>query len=322
MATATRFRTSATGVLYGLGAAMLVASCGQAAATDGGLDVRADENDSAIDAQGADTVMTDAADARADSVDAVDVATLPLSCEARFWRYQVGRNNAGYSDAVALADQSFAYIKMRVDDLNARGANITLGGILALLYWEANAKVAFVNDACAENSYVRTAMCWQTPQARYSYQLGMGAIHTSNFYPCRDTTYTGRMRTRLLAALSAHGFTPTAAQIATVNADLQTVCAGYAPTAVDYYILAVHSAFAVPTDTHANDLANVGRFPFFTPEVSIDMFFGELGGNPPALTSDRQALVVFGGTDASYRDPAVQDRILGTYTTWAAANCR
>jgi hypothetical protein len=129
------------------------------------------------------------------------------------------------------------------------------------------------------------------------------------------------MRARFHEAAAAHGFAPTAEQLASVAGDLATVCAGYAPEPIDYYILAIHSAFGVPTDGSGNHLALVGAYPFFTPEVSIDMFFGELGGDPTRLTSDRAAIAVFGGADDRYSDPGFQDEILSLWEEFRATSC-
>src|SRR5205823_4296753 len=69
--------------------------------------------------------------------------------------------------------------------LQKSGANISLGGMLALLMYEGQGRLAHYNTRCSENSYDKSAECWTNPKARYSYQLGLGAVHTSNFHPCR-----------------------------------------------------------------------------------------------------------------------------------------
>lgn len=270
------------------------------------------------------TVTTDRtvppADGAATPGDAPPPDAPPPSCEERFWRTWVSRSNAGYADLPSLGHDTFLAVQTRHAALVAQGARVSLGAVLSILVYEGAARVAFYNDRCSENSYVARARCWETPQARYSYQLGMGVIHTSNFYPCRDTVHTSRMRSILARSLATHGFTPTTAQVSSVTTAFNTVCPGM-PTAVDYYLLSIHATFGVPVDSAGNDLAHVGRFPLFTPEVSLDVFFGELGASPSALTNDRQAIVVFGGGDPSYRDVALQDRILTYYTDFRAANC-
>lgn len=241
------------------------------------------------------------------------------SCEAVFWRTTVVRNNAGLAGAPALADRSFRYIRDHVEALNARGAHITVGGVLALLVFEGGGRVAFYNDRCKENSYVRAPGCWSTPKARYSYQYGLGAIHTSLFHPCKAGP---AMRRQMNKSLRAHGFAPTATDIDSIAPALRSICAKAVPDAVDYYILAAHDRFGIPHDSADNLLTAVGRFPFFSPELSIDLFFAEVGSDPTRLSSDRAMIVVYGGKDARYSKQAYQSSVLGTYTNYRDAKCQ
>jgi hypothetical protein len=257
------------------------------------------------------------------SSDGANDGALPYApgerCEYAFFKKYFDRDN-GPSYA-ALRDQTFAYIDQQVKTLNACGGGVTLGGMLSLMIYEGGgAKVAFFNDLCSENSYDASATCWTDPKARYSYQYGLAPVHTSNFHPCADVAYTSKMRARLAKAIADAGFAPSAAAIAGVASDLHTFCPSSTPTVVDYYILTTHSAFGVPKDSTGNDLANAGKYPFFTPRVVIDLFFAEISGSCSSLTSDAAAIAVYGGSDASYRTTAKQQQILALYSDFASQN--
>ncbi len=240
-------------------------------------------------------------------------------CEFAFFQKYFDRDNgAAYA---SLRDTTFAYIDDRVKSLQACGAKISLAGMLSLMIFEGGgAKVAFFNDRCAENSYDTAATCWTDPLARYSYQYGLAPVHTSNFHPCADVTYTSMMRARLAMAIANAGYAPSSAAIAGVTADLHSFCPSSTPTVVDYYILTAHSAFGVPKSSTGNDLANVGKFPFFEPRVVIDMFFAALSGSCTALTSDNAAIGVFGGADKTYATAAKQAQILALYGDFQTQN--
>jgi len=80
-----------------------------------------------------------------------------------------------------------------VDELHACGAGeVTLGGMLALLYYESGMKMGFYNTKCSENSYNSSNECYQDPESHYSYQLGLGGTHLSNFHPARTSTTPAR----------------------------------------------------------------------------------------------------------------------------------
>jgi hypothetical protein len=266
-------------------------------------------------------IDTGAADAPGFDVPELDAA-VPYppgeACEYAFFQKYFDRDN-GVAYAL-LRDETFGHIDQQVKALQACGAKITLGGMLSLMIYEgAGAKIAFYNDRCAENSYDTSATCWNTPLARYSYQYGLAPVHTSNFHPCADVTYTSMMRARLAKAIANAGYAPSAAAIAGVTADLHTLCPSSTPTVVDYYILTAHSAFGVPKSSTGNDLANAGKFPFFEPRVVIDLFFAAISGSCTALTSDNAAIGVFGGADASYRTAAKQAQILALWETFRAS---
>ncbi|MBN2360893.1 MAG: hypothetical protein JXR83_15665 [Deltaproteobacteria bacterium] len=241
-------------------------------------------------------------------------------CEFEFFRHYFERDNG--TAFTALRDASFLHIVQRQRALLQCGAHTTLGGLLSLMVYEgAGAKIAFYNDLCSQNSYNSSSTCWTVPKARYSYQFGLAPYHTSNFHPCADVGWTSRMRARLAAALEAAGFSPSADDVASVTADLHTFCPNATPTAVDFYILTVHSRFGVPTNSTGNDLPHAGTFPFFTPRVVIDLFFDTLEAACASLTSDEAAIGVYGGGDDSYRTPSKQAEILSLWRNYRAAHC-
>jgi hypothetical protein len=263
---------------------------------------------------------TSGADTSTGSDDGPFVPPPGTECEYGFFSSYFDEDNGpAHSE---LRDLAFAHIVQRVEELQACGAGVTLGGMLSLMIFEGGgAPVAFFNDRCSENSYDSSATCWTVPIARYSYQYGLAPMHTSNFHPCADVGWTSMMRARLLEAATAAGFSATPAEIESVGAELQTICPGAEPTAVDYWILAAHDAFGVPTDDAGNDLANAGAFPFFEPRVMIDLFFDALESSCAALVDDETAIGVFGGGDASYDDPAKQELILSLWEGWRADHC-
>lgn len=242
------------------------------------------------------------------------------ACEYGFFRKYFDRDNG--IGLASLRDASFAHVVKRQRALEACGAKSTLGGMLSLVVFEGGGlKVAFYNDRCAENSYDSSATCWTVPKARYSYQLGLAPVHTSNFHPCADVGWTSKMRARLDTALGAAGFAPSASEIDSVAPELHTFCPSATPTRVDYYILGVHSRFDVPTNGTGNDLPRAGSFPFFNPRVVIDLFFDGLAAACADLTSDETAIGIWGGGDASYRTASKQAKILSLWRDYEAASC-
>lgn len=242
------------------------------------------------------------------------------ACEYAFFKNYFDKDNG--TTFASVRDATFVHVVEQVKALQSCGAKITLGGMLSLMIFEGGgAKVAFYNDRCKENSYDTSPTCWNDPKARYSYQYGLAPVHTSNFHPCADVTYTSKMRSRLAKAMLDAGFMPSASAIAAVGGELRTFCPSATPTIVDYYILTAHSAFGVPKDNAGNDLTNAGKYPFFTPRVVIDMFFAEIGGYCPALTSDEAAIAIYGGGDSSYRTATKQALILKLWTDWKSVAC-
>jgi len=189
--------------------------------------------------------------------------------------------------------------------------------------YESGLRIAHYNTRCSENSYNREVDCYQHPEARYSYQFGIGAIHTSNFHPCKDIAFTGRMRQRFLEALGDNGFATDAGVVtADVLEEFHEICPDSTPSAVDYYILTAHRTFDIPQDGSGNYLEGYGRFPFFAPRVSISLTFGELLARASSIDSDRKAIQIFGGGDSAYSTTARQNEVLSYFENFRRDNCQ
>jgi hypothetical protein len=250
----------------------------------------------------------------------------PDSCEDRFFVTEFDARNedpTGLLDMTAIREDSLAAVKEAVAELQACGAGVTLGGMMSLLLYEGGFRVAAYNTRCEENSYnPMPSGCDADPEALYSYQFGLGAIHTSNFHPCKGGSYTQGMRASFIEACLAAGFaagddlvTPDTA------ARFHEVCPDDTPSAVDYYLLGAHDVFHIPRDDAGNFLEAFGVFPLFTPRVSIALTLGELASSCGSIDDDRDAIRIFGGGDSSYADPAKQNLILSYYENFAAENC-
>ncbi len=248
------------------------------------------------------------------------------SCEDRFFVKEFDARNmdpSGTVDLPALREESLATIKSEVAALQSCGAGITLGNMMSLLLYEGGFRVAAFNTRCTENSYnPTTANCDVVAEALYSYQFGIGAIHTSNFHPCKGGGYTEMMRTRFLEKAAAGGFSINPTIPAAMAQRFATVCPTKTPTAVDYYLLGAHDPFGIPKNTAGNHLVGYGTFPLFSPKVSIPLTFAELAGGCASIADDRDAIRIFGGGDATYAQTAKQDQITSFYRTYAAANCQ
>ena len=259
--------------------------------------------------------------ARAD----LTITVTPDSCEDRFFVHEFDTHNTdptGTVDLFTLREDALAAIKTQVAALQACGAGVTLGNMMSLLLYEGAFRAAAFNTLCSENSYNRTTSnCDAVAEALYSYQFGIGAIHTSNFHPCKGGSYTQMMRQLFLDQAAAAGFDVNPVIPADIATRFATVCPGQTPNAVDYYLLGAHDLFGIPRNASGNDLAGVGSFPLFTPGVSIALTFHELTASCASITSDRDAITVFGGADTSYGTTSKQDTIMSYYQSYAAANC-
>jgi hypothetical protein len=259
--------------------------------------------------------------------DDLTVTVTPDSCEDRFFVEQFDKRNmdtSGTVDLFALREEALASIKSEVAALQACGAGVTLGNMMSLLLYEGGFRAAAFNTRCIENSYNPTASdCDVDAEALYSYQFGIGGIHTSNFHPCKGGTYTQGMRQRFLDKAAAAGFSTDPGLVTpALAARFASVCPTKTPTAVDYYLLGAHEVFSIPKNTSGNDLAAAGVFPLFTPRVSVALTFAELAPSCASIGDDREAITIFGGGDASYGNAAKQDEIMSYYGDYKAANCQ
>jgi hypothetical protein len=259
--------------------------------------------------------------------DDLTVTVTPDSCEDRFFVEQFDKRNmdpGGTVDLFALREEALASIKAEVAALQACGAGVTLGNMMSLLLYEGGFRAAAFNTRCIENSYNPTsADCDVDAEALYSYQFGIGGIHTSNFHPCKGGAYTQGMRQRFLDKAAAAGFSTDASLVTSALATrFATVCPTKTPTAVDYYLLGAHDVFDIPRNTSGNDLAAAATFPLFTPRVSVALTFAELAPSCASIGDDREAITIFGGGDASYATTAKQNEIMSYYGNYAAANCQ
>ncbi len=265
-------------------------------------------------------------------VDGEEVARADLAitvtddtCEDRFFLDRFDSRNedaSGELDMFTIRETSLMAIKAEVEALQACGAQITLGAILSLLMFESALRAGSFNTRCNENSYHNTESdCDLVAEALYSYQFGIGAIHTSNFHPCRGGSYTQGMRA-LFADIAADAGFPTEDLL---TPELQNrfhdVCPDATPSAVDYYILGAHEPFGIPRNDNGNHLVAVGDYPFLDPHVSVPLTFSILYNQCSTISDDRDAIARWGGGDARYAETAYQNNILAHYENYAAAHC-
>lgn len=248
-------------------------------------------------------------------------ATAP-SCEDQFFFAQFAKHNQAPTGTSLTKPREAALsaIKAYVQKLNACGAKVTLGNMMALLLYEGAFRVGAFNTLCEENSYNKTATnCDADPEALYSYQYGLGAIHTSNFHPCKGGAWTQKMRAMLLAQMSQAGFS-TASSLLTAEqkSRFAQICPGATANAVDHYLLGAHSAYGVPKDATGNHLSGYGKFPLFDPATSIALSLYPIEAACSKVTSDRAAIATWGGGDSSYGTTAKQDQIMASWKSFAA----
>ncbi len=258
--------------------------------------------------------------------DDITFTVAPDDCEDRFFVSEFNNRNtdpSGNLDLVGIREEALATIRTAVSELQGCGAQITPGAMMSLLLYEGGFRAGAYNTRCTENSYNNTPSdCDLVAEALYSYQFGIGAIHTSNFHPCKGGSYTQSMREKLTELMEAAGF-DTDPSIVTpeLATRFSTVCPGENPIAVDYYILGAHEHFSIPKNNAGNYLEGYGAFPFFDAHISVNMTFNILFLSCSSIGSDRDAIAIWGGGDASYSNPAKQDQILSYYQNFAAANC-
>lgn len=250
----------------------------------------------------------------------------PDSCADRFFVSTFDSRNTdstGAVDLAAIREDSLEAVKAQLQALSACGATVTAGGMMSLLLYEGGLWVAAFNTRCSENSYNRTSSdCDLVAEALYSYQFGLGAIHTSNFHPCKGGNWTQTMRQRFLDEAQAAGFDVSPSLVTpALAARFHTVCPNATPSAVDYYLLSAHDVFGIPRNAGGNHLAGYGAFPLFSPRVSIALSFRELIASCASVHSDRDAITRFGGSDTSYATASKQNAILAAWQNYSSANC-
>lgn len=249
------------------------------------------------------------------------------SCEDRFFVKYFDANNidsTGKLDMVDIRESSLAALKKEVNEMKACGAKLTLGGMMSLLLYEGAFRVGAYNTKCIENSYNKTSSdCDLVAEALYSYQFGLGVLHTSNLHPCKGGSYTQGMRQAFLDAAKDAGFsTDSSLMNDALMKRFRQVCSTATPSAVDYYILGAHSVFGIPRNAAGNFLQGYDKFPLFTPSMSIRLMFRALRLSCSSIGSDRDAIRIYGGGDPSYGGAAKQDQILSYYNNFATANCK
>jgi hypothetical protein len=233
------------------------------------------------------------------------------------------RNPGATAELRTTREEALAALELEHDELRACGASVSLGALVALLDFESALQIGAYNTRCEENAYVRQRSgCDADPEAMYSYQYGLGATHTSNFHPCKGGAWTQTMRRVLTDALAEAGFDVGPAAVdAVTRTRFATICPGRTPEAIDRYLLRAHDEFGVPRDASGN-LAGGSPMPLLDPGVSIALTLEELRARCAAITSDRVAIAVFGGSDGRYATRAFQDKILGRFQRFAASSCR
>ena len=126
------------------------------------------------------------------------------SREYAFVRANFERVNGG--DKQEELNEAFDAISEAVKGIQRFAPQVSLGGMLALVMYESEMRLGFFNTRDKENAFNPSKRIpyvpkldphvpfWQQPLGRYSYQLGMVPIHTSNFRPCVAGTQDARRR--------------------------------------------------------------------------------------------------------------------------------
>jgi len=249
------------------------------------------------------------------------------SREHKFFRVYFERQN-GRDNNLQL-NQTYEEIVKGVDHLRKRDPHVTLGGMLALIYFESNYKLAYYNTIDKENRFGQKGRLKQgipfaeQPFARYAYQLGIVPLHTSLFRPCMAGPQQIFRQTFDLLANEA-GFVVSADEMDKIKMEFNEVCAKVLhgaisdkARAVDYYILNIHSIFHVPANRTGRDMANLNKFPFYLAQITAPLFFAEIEAAGRSVTDDRTAICAFGGTDMKYcKESKRADQILKLWASF------
>jgi hypothetical protein len=131
------------------------------------------------------------------------------------------------------------------------------------------------------------------------------------------------MRQAFLENAEAAGFSTELSLLdANTISRFHEVCPDEEPSAVDYYILKAHDVFGIPRNDSGNYLAAYGEYPLFSADVSLGLTFRMLSGSCGSITSDRDAIRIYGGGDSSYAQHSKQDRILRLFQDFEQQICQ
>jgi hypothetical protein len=251
------------------------------------------------------------------------------SAEYRFFRHGFLRaNNAELADQI---DPAFAAITAQVQEIQKAAPGVTLGGMLSLVLYESGDEAAYFDTVDKENSFKDRLKddrpFADQPLALYSYQFGLVPIHTSIFRPCLKGTEEARTLFAELAA--AHGFRPSASDLESVRPQWVEACRESkrvhaeqsGPEVVDYYVLACHTTFHVPANARRQrkapvSAAEIQGFPLYSVDVTAPLFFSGIKHAGAAVSSDEDAIRVWGGGNKSYGTPAKQAAMLAAWRTF------
>lgn len=258
--------------------------------------------------------------------DDLSLTVNPDSCEDQFFLTRFDQENdapSGEIDMFAIREDSLAAVKSEIESLQSCGADLTLGAMMSLLNYEALFRAGAFNTRCNENSYHNTESdCDEVAEALYSYQFGIGGIHTSNFHPCKGGSWTQGMRQRFHEVADEIGYDTDDDIVTDALANrFWEVCPDEEPRALDYYILGAHEHFDIPRNDAGNHLEAVGDYPLMDPAISVPLTFHILQVQCDDITGDRDAIEQWGGGDPAYGTQDRQDQILARYENFAAANC-
>lgn len=216
-------------------------------------------------------------------------------------------------------DEAYAAISRSVSALRAKSAKVTLGGMLALIRFESGFRIGFYNTKCSENDFRQrlkiAEMCWDEPLARYSYQIGIVPVHTSNFRPCHIGTVRARAEAEKL--FDANQISINQNELDSVRLQFDDVCSSVAqsnrlqkpsrPQRIDYFILKAHERYGIPTDCASGRSTCVAKegqmdtsYPLFSPAVTTGLFFLEIADKASTIGCDAEAICVWGGLNGSY----------------------
>lgn len=245
--------------------------------------------------------------------------------EYRYFSIVYRRRNP--TESAERLDAVFTALADEYATVRKTSPKVTLGAMISIMLYESAGHERYFNTRDTENSF-KSRLDHATPfadqpLARYSYQLGVVPIHTSNLRPCMAGTEPARLKFDDLVARK--GLAPTAAEIESVRPEFAVACQAAIkthidgrPEAADYFILNAHRIFRIPANAAGSAPPPPRPFPFFDPSITAPIFFRALEATP-GLT-DSTAICVWGGNDTSYCDPTKkQAEILGPWLRYRRA---